>query len=63
VINVNLIRRCAKVALLALLASSLSGCIVVPLRGWGHEHHGGHGYGAPERGEGPRDGGDHRHGR
>ncbi len=46
--SVNTLRRLAKLGVLVLVGSYLSGCIVVPLHGWGHgdrhEDRGGYGY-------------------
>ena len=43
-----MLRRLAKLGVLVLVGSYLSGCIVVPLHGWGHgyrhEDRGGYGY-------------------
>ena len=41
------LRRMAKLGLVVVLGMYLSGCIIVPLHGWGHGHeyydHGGYG--------------------
>ena len=37
----NMLRRLAKLAALLVLGAYLSGCVIVPLHGWGHgEWHG-----------------------
>jgi hypothetical protein len=43
---VKILRRMAKIGLLVMLGVQLSGCIIVPLHGWGYRHgdydHGGY---------------------
>jgi len=49
-IFVKLLRRIAGLCLALGMAAALSGCIIVPLHGWGHGHEHGHeGYGYDRR--------------